>query len=121
MFSSPFNCIPSQKPTFLCSNSAVKVPDLQTYRNMEMTKEGIGFTFDLRNMLLSLQTGIPFERAAAACAILEGTFGFGPFVKQLLRGICNRSLLQYLASSLYLDLPLDVIGAGRIQWSIKSC
>ena len=47
------------------------VYDPQAYRNMEMTREHISFTFDPRNMLLSLQIGFSFVRAAVACAILK--------------------------------------------------
>ena len=45
---------------------------------MEMTKEPISFTFDPRDMLLSLQMGFSFVRAAVACAILERTSGLEP-------------------------------------------
>ena len=43
-----------------------------------MTKERISFTFDPRDMLLSLQMGFSFVRAAVACAILERTSGLEP-------------------------------------------
>ena len=46
--------ISSQKPAFFSLNSAVKVHDSQAYRNMEMKRERISFTFDPRDMLLSL-------------------------------------------------------------------
>ena len=45
---------------------------------MEMTRERISFTFDPRDMLVSLQMGFSFVRAAVACAILEGTSGLEP-------------------------------------------
>ena len=45
---------------------------------MEMTKEHISFTFDPRDMLLSLQMGFSFVRAVVACAILERTSGLEP-------------------------------------------
>ena len=45
---------------------------------MEMTKERISFTFDPKDMLLSLQMGFSFLRAAVACAILERTSGLEP-------------------------------------------
>ena len=45
---------------------------------MEMTREHIGFTLDLRDMLLSLQTDFSFVRAAVACAVLERTSGNEP-------------------------------------------
>ena len=43
-----------------------------------MTRERISFTFDPRDMLLSLQMGFSFVRAAVACAILERTSGLEP-------------------------------------------
>ena len=66
------------KACVLFSNSAVKVHDSQAYRNMEMTRERISFTFDQGDMLLSLQMGFSFVRAAVACAILQRTSGLEP-------------------------------------------
>ena len=43
-----------------------------------MTRECISFTFDPRDMLLSLQMGFSIVRAAVACAILEGTSSLEP-------------------------------------------
>ena len=43
-----------------------------------MTRECISFTFDPRDMLLSLQMGFSFVRAAVACAILERTSSLEP-------------------------------------------
>ena len=40
-----------------------------------MTRERISFTFYSRDMLLSLQMGFSFVRAAVACAIFERTSG----------------------------------------------
>ena len=40
-----------------------------------MTRKRISFTFDPRDMLLSLQMGFSFVRAAVACAIPERTCG----------------------------------------------
>ena len=54
------------------------VYDPQAYRNMEMTREHISFTFDPRDMLLSLQIGFSFVRAAVACAILKRISGLKP-------------------------------------------
>ena len=69
--------ISSQKHAFF-SKSGVKVHYSQAYRNMEMTRERISFTFDPRDMLLSLQMGLSFVRAAVACAVLERTSGLEP-------------------------------------------
>ena len=52
--------ISSQKPAFF----SLTLPN-------EMTRECISFIFDPRDMLLSLQMGFSFVRAAVACAILE--------------------------------------------------
>ena len=41
-----------------------------------MAREHISFTFDPRDMLLSLQIGLSFVRPAVACAILERFSGF---------------------------------------------
>ena len=45
---------------------------------MEKTRERFSFTFDPRDMLLSLQSGISFVRAAAAFAVFEKISGFEP-------------------------------------------
>ena len=47
----------------------------------EMTRERISFTFDPRGMLLSLQIGFSFVRAAVACATLERISGLEPSSK----------------------------------------
>ena len=73
--------ISSQRPVFFFSNSAVKVYDSQAYRNMEMIIERTSFTFDLRNMLLSLQMGFSLVRVAVACAVLEIISGLEPSSK----------------------------------------
>ena len=78
--------ISSQKPAFFSVNSAVKVHDSQAYRNMEMTRERISFTFDPRDMLLSLQMGFSFVRASVACAILERTSGLEPLSETTVQG-----------------------------------
>ena len=43
---------------------------------MEIARERISFTLNLRDILLSLQTGFSFVRAVVACAILERISGF---------------------------------------------
>ncbi|MES9993104.1 MAG: hypothetical protein ABW098_14190, partial [Candidatus Thiodiazotropha sp.] len=50
----------------LFTSSAVKAHESQAYRNMEMTRERISLTFDARDMLLSLNIGFSFVRAAVA-------------------------------------------------------
>ena len=87
------------------SNSAVKVHDSQAYRNMEMTRERINFTFDLGNMLLFLQMGFSFGRVAVACSILERISGLEPSSETSLNG--TFCFLQYPTSA-FLPLSLSV-------------
>ena len=55
------------------------VHDSQAYRNIEMTRERISFTFDPRdNYVVISPNGLQFVRAAVACAILERTSGLEP-------------------------------------------
>ena len=88
------------------SNSAVKVHDSQANKNMEMTWERDSFTFDPRDILLSLQMGFSFVRAAVVCAILERISGLKPLSKTTV----TRYLFKYPASAFYLYLSLDAIG-----------
>ena len=56
----------------------MRVHDSQAYREMDVTREGISCTLDLREILLSFQTGFlvnaarstkPFKRFLAGCAL----------------------------------------------------
>ena len=67
--------ISSQKPAFF---SLTLQSRSMIHRHTEMTRERISFTFDPRDMFLSLQMGFSFVRAAVACAILERISGLEP-------------------------------------------
>ena len=54
---------------FLLWNSAVRVYDSQAYRKMDVTRECISCIFELREILLSVQTGFSLVDAAVVCAI----------------------------------------------------
>ena len=103
--------ISSQKACVLFSNSAVNVHD--SYRNMEMTRERISFTFDPRDMLLSLQMGFSFVRAAVACAILERTSGLEPSSEttapRYLKLVTVPNFCHFTFISLWMPLALFVI------------
>ena len=77
---------------------------------MEMTRERISFTFDPRDMLLYLQMGFSFVRAAVARAILERTSGLEPSSKttapRYLKLVAVPNFCPF-----YLYLSLDAIGA----------
>ena len=61
----------------LCS-SAVRVHDSQAYRKMDVTRERISRILELREILLSFQTGFSLVNAAVAYAILESISGLEP-------------------------------------------
>ena len=64
---------------------------------MEMIMERISFSFDPRDMLLSLKIGFSFVQAAVAFAILESLVWIH-HLEQLLQG--TLSVLRYPASTL---------------------
>ena len=91
--------------SFSSISFVVKVHGSQAYRNMEITREHISFTFDPRDVMLSPQNGFSFVRAAVACAILENLWFLSRLLRQLFQVFkaCYRSQLL----SFYFDLPLD--------------
>ena len=101
------------KACVLFSNTAVKVHDSQAYRNMEMSRERISFTFDPRDMLLSLQMGFSFVRAAVTCAILERTSGLEPSSEttapRYLKLVTVPNFCPFTFISLWIPLALYVI------------
>ena len=54
------------------------VHDSQACRKMDVTRERISRIFELREILLSLQTNFCLVNAAVVCAILESISGLGP-------------------------------------------
>ena len=56
-------------------SSSVRVHDLQAYRKMDVTRESISRIVELREMLLSFQTGFNLVNAAVVCAILDSISG----------------------------------------------
>ena len=59
-------------------SSAVRIHDLQAYRKMNVTREHISRFFELREILLSFQTGFNLVNAAVVCAIMESISGLEP-------------------------------------------
>ena len=105
--------------SFLFSSSTVKVHDSQAYRTMEMTRECISFTFEPRDMLLSLQIGFSFVRAAVACAIVERISGLEPSSETTAPRYLNLVTVPSFCP-FYLNLPLDAIGAVCHQFCLLS-
>ena len=56
----------------------MRVHDSQAYRKMDVTRERISRILELREILLSIQTGFGLVNAAVACAILESISGLEP-------------------------------------------
>ena len=50
----------------------------QTFRKMDVTRERISCTLELRGILLSFQTGFNLVNVAVVCAILESISGLEP-------------------------------------------
>ena len=59
-------------------SSAVRVHVSLAYRKMDVTRERISRILELREILLSFQTGLNFVSAAVVCAILENISGLEP-------------------------------------------
>ena len=76
-------------------SSAVKVHDSQAYRKMDVTGEHISRILELRETLLSFQTGFNLVNAAVVCVYLRDN----------LNNFCNFSLECESVSYTHLTLP----------------
>ena len=56
-------------------SSAVRVQNSQTYRKMDVTREHVSCILELREILLSFQTGFSLVNAVVVCTILESISG----------------------------------------------
>ena len=54
------------------------VHNSQAYRKIDVTREHISGILELREILLSIQTGFSLVNAAVVCAILESISGLEP-------------------------------------------
>ena len=59
-------------------SSAVRVHDLQAYRNMNVTRKRIKRILELREILLSFPTGFNLVNAAVVSAVMESISGLEP-------------------------------------------
>ena len=86
----------------------MRVHDSQAYRKMDVTKEGISRILELREILLSIQTGFSLVNAAVACAILESSSGL-----ELLSVITEPRYLKLVivsSLSIHFDFCVDATG-----------
>ena len=63
---------------FFLWSSAVRFHDSEAYRKMDVTRERISRILELREILLSIQTGFSVVNAAVVCSILESISGLEP-------------------------------------------
>ena len=56
----------------------MRVHDSQANRKMDVTRERISHILELREILLSFQTGFSLVNAAVVCAVLESISGLEP-------------------------------------------
>ena len=56
----------------------MRVHDLQAHRKIDVTRECISLILELREILLSFQTGFNLVNVAVVCAILESISGLVP-------------------------------------------
>ena len=89
-------------------SSAVRVHDSQAYRKMDVTRERISRILELREILLSFQTGFNLVNAAVACAILESISGLEP--SSVITEPRYLKLVSLESLSNYLDLCVDATG-----------
>ena len=68
-------------------SSDVGVHDSRAYRKMDVTRERISRILELREMLLSFQSGFNLVNAAVVCAILESDHGVKTPLKKPRRGL----------------------------------
>ena len=59
-------------------SSAVRVHDSQAYRKMDVTRERISRTLELREILLLIQIGFSLVNAAVVYIVLESVSGWEP-------------------------------------------
>ena len=58
----------------------MRVHDSQAYRKTDVTRERISRILELREILLTFQTGFNLISAAVVCAILESIAGLKPVI-----------------------------------------
>ena len=103
-------------------SSAVKANDIQAYRKMDVTRERISHMWELREILLQIQTGFILVNASVVCAILESILGLEPSSV-----ITDPSYFKLVTvSSLYpftliiVLLPLVLFVISLVVWALTS-
>ena len=91
----------------------MRVHDSQAYKKIDVTRERISGILELREILLSFQTGFSLVNAAVVCAILENISGLGPSSvitqPRYLKLVTVSSLCPFILISLLMPVALFVI------------
>ena len=91
----------------------MRVHDSQAYRKMDVTRERISRISELREILLSFQTGFNFDHTAVVCAILESISGLEPSSliteSRYLKLVTVSSFCPFTLISVLMPLALFVI------------
>ena len=85
---------------------------------MNMKRERTSFTFDPTDMLLSLQMGFSFVRAAVACAVLEITSGLEPSSETTAPRYLKLVTVPNFCPFTFISLSLDAIGTVCHQFCL---
>ena len=91
----------------------MRVHDSQAYRKMDVTRECISHILELREILLSFQTGFSLVSAAIVCAILESISGLEPSFVITAQVLDACDCLKLL--SIHFDLCVDATGVDCHQ------
>ena len=94
-------------------SSAVRVHDSQAYRKMNVTRERISHILELREILLSIQSGFSLVNAAVVCAILASISDLEPSLviiePRYLKLVTVSSLCPFALISVLMPLVLFVV------------
>ena len=96
----------------------MRVHDSQAYGKMDVTRECISRILELREILLSIQTGFTLVNAAVVCAILESISGLEPSSVITERRYLKLVTLKLL--SIHFDLCVDATGIVCHQLGLLS-
>ena len=91
----------------------MRVHDSQVYRKMNVTRERISRILELREILLSIQTGFSLVNAAVACDILESISGLEP--SSVITEPRYFKHVTVLSFYLHFDLCVDATGVVCYQ------
>ena len=113
----------------------MRVHDSQAYRKMDVTRERISRILELREILLSFQTGLNLVNVAVVCAVLEmgymtqqifmaaggGALAFSSHARILEEGSTNQFpacafFIFFFLSGDHLVHSSSTLQAGSVRW-----